>query len=354
MRILILSVSLFLTLGHSPVESKNFFQKVIDKVRGKKDKKKGRNLNPELSDDEYISKVYQDLLGREPDPGGMEAYRGYLASGNSREAMKENIMKSDEYLSHVRNGTTPEGGTPSVMNGAPDLSNEEFVVAAFNQILGKEPSEKELTKWSGKLDLGTVSREDLVGRLKGSDQWKKRSDPNFSAGGSEGGGGEGGGEAASGDGVVSRNNPNQTSVDRHYTFAARESGSVTIETSGINHRSVPSINGDWEYIFLTLKGEGFGRILLLHAGGNGRAIRYVVEGGGTDTMRMEIASDNLPGWHTWKVTWGGGQLKFFLDGRQIGRTETFTGKPNQAWAGGYPCCGGKRNFLGKWRNFSAK
>ena len=131
-----------------------------------------------------------------------------------------------------------------------------------------------------------------------------------------------------------------------FTFSPMRQGSFTIDTRGIKHQNGRNRDGGWEYIFLSFFGDGFRRVLLFHAGGGNRAIRYFVEPPGTH--KLEVASDNLPGWHTWKVAWGNGKLRFFLDGRQIGSTESFNGRPTKVIAGGYS--NSKRNFNGQWRN----
>ncbi len=138
-----------------------------------------------------------------------------------------------------------------------------------------------------------------------------------------------------------------------FKFQASERGEVSLETAGIKHQNGPNKDGGWEYIFLSLFGKGFNRVLLFHAGGGGRKTRYYIEHRSkSDAVhRLEVATDNLPGWHRWTVKWENRQIKFFLDGRQIGHTEVFKGVPTRAIAGGYT--DSRRDFRGRWRNFAS-
>ncbi|MBT3784222.1 DUF4214 domain-containing protein [bacterium] len=308
------------------------------------------NSAEENSNEEYIKQVYQTYLKRDPDPSGMQSYGKALADGwLTRDQMVQDVLNSEEYQS--RFGSREEAvENLSAQQGPQDP--KEYVNWAFQVTMGRAPSRRESLRNSTKIGLGLLSREELLENLKKSSPgFKQGTSPGTpNSGGFSPGTGNSGGEAGSTSGEYGSDPSVTQSKSKDSALPGHSAGWVSMETSGIRHRSDPSPNGDWEYIFLTLRGEGFHRILLLHAGGNGRAIRYVVEGGGTKAMRMEIASDNLPDWHTWKVQWTGSEVKIFLDGNQIGRTEKFSGKPNRVWAGGYPCCGGKRNFLGKWRN----
>ena len=128
-------------------------------------------------------------------------------------------------------------------------------------------------------------------------------------------------------------------------FAPSPAGWVEIETRGISHQDGRNDDGGWEYIFLTLHGSGFDRVILFHAGGSGRKVRFKV---GTAPMQTGLCTDNLPDAHTWRVTWGGGEMMLLLDGLQIGRTEAFSGTPDRVIFGGYD--DSRRDFRGSWRN----
>lgn len=278
-------------------EIKSAMKKVKAVFRGGKSKKKGSQFSAE-ENRVWVTELYRRVLQRKPDAGGLANWCKALDDGTrSRKQVEEEFYASEEYRKRFggKKPTVSTGSKPDSSGGRTDGGSDS------------KPGDK-----------GTL--DDLLGGKPTA----------------------AGGENAAGE--------NQS---RTFSFWPKESGVIEFETSGIQHQDKPCINGDWEYIFFTMNGEGMNRLLLLHAGGNGRKIRYVLQGGGTDTMRMEIASDNLPDWHKWTVKWGSGQLQVFLDGKQIGRTEKFAGaKPTSCIVGGNQ--NSRRNFLGKWRNFSVK
>lgn len=144
-------------------------------------------------------------------------------------------------------------------------------------------------------------------------------------------------------------NPDEGWKDSEQVFelSGDSEGEVSIETKGIEHRSGTNHDGGYEYIFLTLRGEDFDRFLLFNTGGD-RGIRTFNEPPGK--LYFEIVDNNLPDAHTWKVKWGGGVIRVYLDGQELEKaTAEFHGRPTKAIAGGYE--NASRNFWGQWRNF---
>lgn len=135
---------------------------------------------------------------------------------------------------------------------------------------------------------------------------------------------------------------------RTFSLNGSSSGSVTFETRGITSQSGRNDNGGWEYIFLTLRGNGFDRVILYQVGGGRDAIRYLI-GGPEPFTQNNATRDNLPGVHRWSVSWSGGTITIRLDGRTLG-SHPFSGRPTKAIIGGYDSRG--RDFRGEWRNAS--
>ena len=122
-------------------------------------------------------------------------------------------------------------------------------------------------------------------------------------------------------------------------------GAVEMQTLGIVAQPGRNADGGWEYMILTLHGDGFDRVLLFQVGGGRKAIRFKV---GTQPAQNNVCSDNLPDAHTWRVEWGDGSMRVLLDGRQVGHDEDFNGAPSSAIFGGYD--DSRRDFKGSWRN----
>ena len=54
------------------------------------------------SDEYFIWQTYRGLLGRDPDPAGMDAYSRALRGGESRAAVVEAILRSEEFRRRMR------------------------------------------------------------------------------------------------------------------------------------------------------------------------------------------------------------------------------------------------------------
>ena len=85
-----------------------------------------------LSDPQFVTLLYQGLLGRAPDSAGLDAYTGALSGGLSRGAVAASIAQSAEAKTHLAAGTAnvwvpdQEGALvtqlfETAFNRAPDL-----------------------------------------------------------------------------------------------------------------------------------------------------------------------------------------------------------------------------------------
>ena len=85
---------------------------------------------------EDIGKIYQDLLGRSADPGGLEFY---YASQFSPEQIRENIRQSDEYINRPVTGPTiAPTGTPTSAAPGP-VTGGTVTPGAMETIGGGQP-----------------------------------------------------------------------------------------------------------------------------------------------------------------------------------------------------------------------
>jgi len=51
-----------------------------------------------------ITLAYERILGREPDPGGLETYNRSMNQGMSEAAMRESLLRSPEYANNNPGG----------------------------------------------------------------------------------------------------------------------------------------------------------------------------------------------------------------------------------------------------------
>lgn len=137
---------------------------------------------------QYVSDLYRQQLGREPDAGGLQYWTGQLAAGTPLESVRQSFASSPEavvrqaYLTQL--GREPDAGGSgywqnNVASGmTPDQlrtafqSSPEFGQVAVNQYggllgdifqneLGRTPDEGGLNYWATQLRSGAVSQADL-------------------------------------------------------------------------------------------------------------------------------------------------------------------------------------------------
>jgi hypothetical protein len=281
---------------------------------------------------QFLKALYNELLKRDPDRSGIATYVGGLDSGKfNRTQIRKFILESEEYKKNQ-----------SRNSGAHD-SNMQFLKALYNELLRRDPDRSGIATYVGGLDSGKFTRDQIRKFVLESDEYKRLN--NHDKPDKPGKPGKPDKPGIPGDPGHGNNR------QQEFRLAPSSSGIIEFETSGITHQNSPACSCGWEYIFFSMFGENFRRVLLLHAGGNGRATRYFVEWPDDGVLRCERASDNLPGWHKWTVKWGGGKIEFFLDGKKIGE-EKFAGRPTSCIIGGAkPSC---RSFKGSWRNYSYK
>jgi hypothetical protein len=87
----------------------------------------------------FVSALYEDLLGRLPDPGGLASWVSQLAAGASRTAVAGGILDSNEYLSDLANGyyvsmlgrAADPGGLASAVNKLATGASDEAILAGI-------------------------------------------------------------------------------------------------------------------------------------------------------------------------------------------------------------------------------
>ncbi len=102
-----------------------------------------------------VAALYQQYLGRAPDPGGLAYWSAYLYQGGTIEAMSQALVSSPEYY-QVRGGGTVDG----------------FLTAAFQDALGRAIDPAALTYFEGQM-AGGVSAADVAAAIFSSDEYHR-------------------------------------------------------------------------------------------------------------------------------------------------------------------------------------
>lgn len=94
----------------------------------------------------YVTAVYQDVLARTPDPGGLAYWTDLLNQGTAIASVAEAIAHSDEYYAHF------------------------VVMPDYLNLLGRAPDANGLTYWTSRMDMGLTDQQ-LEANLVSSDEF---------------------------------------------------------------------------------------------------------------------------------------------------------------------------------------
>ncbi|MFC0406927.1 DUF4214 domain-containing protein [Roseomonas elaeocarpi] len=117
-----------------------------------------------LSNAGFVTKIYENVLGRAPDAGGLSFWTGQLDGGSDRGQVLASISESDENRS----------ATASVVSaGIWDLSETAAQVARlYDTALGRLPDAGGLSYWRGAIDSGTAQLTDLATAFVNSQEFQ--------------------------------------------------------------------------------------------------------------------------------------------------------------------------------------
>ena len=99
----------------------------------------------------FVTRMYQVVLGREPDPNGLETWIYQLESGRLGAAdLVSRFFNSPEYQGKNK-------------------SSEAVVVDCYNAMLGRDPDPSGLEHWKAMLDIGMTSDKVCAGFLNSNE-----------------------------------------------------------------------------------------------------------------------------------------------------------------------------------------
>ncbi len=102
----------------------------------------------------FVARLYEKCLGRKYDISGLRTWVNQLASGN------------------MNGGEAVKSFFSSAELAARNLNNEDFVTAAYQTILDRDPDESGFAEWTKKLNSGT-SRSDIINGFVRSQEFRK-------------------------------------------------------------------------------------------------------------------------------------------------------------------------------------
>jgi hypothetical protein len=141
-------------------------------------------------DTPYLTQIYEDLLGRDPDSGGLQSFTNMLETGTSQAAIVTTIENSGEYVnrlvsdfyttllhrsvdpsglaaftSQIQSGTSIEAvqaqliGSDEYFSTRGQNTNDGFLTALYNDTLGRAPDSGGLAAFTTQLNSGTTRQQ---------------------------------------------------------------------------------------------------------------------------------------------------------------------------------------------------
>jgi hypothetical protein len=125
------------------------------------------------SADRIIRRAYQDILGREPDPQGMDTYRrNIIERGWDEQDVREALRKSPER--RVTGGRPVDSGISSARYAVSDAQATDMVVRAYRSVLGRDPDPEGLASYKAKVMRDHWTDSDLTKALRSSPEYRSK------------------------------------------------------------------------------------------------------------------------------------------------------------------------------------
>ncbi len=137
----------------------------------------------QLTNEEYIETLYRGLLGREADAAGKQSFLGYMAAGQSRTWVYQQILASYEFKNRCENhfnmyvgsyatGESAASAAPTSVNTTQARAYVEQLYVAF---LGREGDEAGIQYWLNMLSLQKLSAAGVAAAIASSSEFNSKS-----------------------------------------------------------------------------------------------------------------------------------------------------------------------------------
>ena len=134
--------------------------------------------NKNTTDEEYLTTLYQTILNRDPDGGGMEAWKKLLEGGLSRTYAFRGLCESQEFTNLCKSYGIERGNValtePRDQNSGVTL----FVSRLYDYVLDRKADVKGLNDWTNLILTGEATPESVAYGIIFSDEFKNKQTSN--------------------------------------------------------------------------------------------------------------------------------------------------------------------------------
>ena len=137
----------------SSIRIRSGFQGPRDGFQGRGNNARGAGLGRANADpDRIVRRAYQDILGREPDPGGLRQYRSRIIDDDwTEEQVRDDLRRSPEYrerntMTRAKAEETVRRAYLSVLGREPDSGSQGYVNSVLREKWTEEDVARELRR----------------------------------------------------------------------------------------------------------------------------------------------------------------------------------------------------------------
>ena len=169
-------------LGRDPDAEgmRTYRSNIIDRGWSEQDVREALRNSPEYSSgpartasaDRIIRRAYQDILGREPDPGGLETYRrNIIERGWDEQDVRTALRRSQE-----RHGQGPgfRNDQARSQRNLSDAEASDIVRRAYLSVLNREPDGNGMRDYKARIMNDRWTEQQVVNALRNSDEYRSK------------------------------------------------------------------------------------------------------------------------------------------------------------------------------------
>ncbi|PYQ39703.1 MAG: hypothetical protein DMF77_20695 [Acidobacteria bacterium] len=155
-----------------PEGMRTYRSNIIDRGWSEQDVREALRNSPEYasggartaSADRIIRRAYQDILGREPDPGGLETYRrNIIERGWDEQDVRTALRRSQERREVVRG-----------QRNLSDAEAADIVRRAYLSVLDREPDANGMRDYKARILNDRWTEQQVVNALRNSDEYRSK------------------------------------------------------------------------------------------------------------------------------------------------------------------------------------
>jgi hypothetical protein len=163
-----------------PEGMRTYRSNIIDKGWSEQDVREALRNSPEYasggartaSADRIIRRAYQDILGREPDPSGLETYRrNIIERGWDEQDVRTALRRSQE-----RRGQVPglRNDQARSQRNLSDAEAADIVRRAYLSVLNREPDGNGMRDYKARILNDRWTEQQVVNALRNSDEYRSK------------------------------------------------------------------------------------------------------------------------------------------------------------------------------------